>query len=344
MSTAMVLGAFLALFAFFDIIQELPDVGKGDYQFHHVLGFVLLTLPGRVYELAPIAALIGTLAALATLAKHSEITVLRAAGCSSGRFVVILAGVGCILAILTFLIGEFVAPPSERMAQQLRLRALKSVMAQEFRSGLWVRDETSFVNVQSVQSDNRLAGVRIYRFDRNYRLAAISEAAEGRFQPPDKWRLHDVVSTVFEPSGTRVERRESQEWASALTPDILGVLLISPERMSIDVLWSYIRHLSENQQRTDRFEIALWKKVVYPLAVIVMMILALPFGFAHDRMGGMAIKVFAGVMLGVLFHLLNGLFSSLGVINGWPPALSALTPSVGFLAAAVAMLWSVERR
>jgi lipopolysaccharide export system permease protein len=114
--------------------------------------------------------------------------------------------------------------------------------------------------------------------------------------------------------------------------------------MSVANLWAYARHLRDNQQNADRYEIALWKKLVYPLAVLVMMALALPFAFTHDRMGGVSVKVFLGVMLGVTFHLLNGLFSNLGVINAWNPALAAITPSLLFLAAAASMLYLVERR
>ena len=77
-STAMVLAAFLMLFAFFDLIDEIQDLGRGSYQLENIVAFVVLTLPGRAYELSPIAVLIGTVYAMTTLARHSEITVLRA--------------------------------------------------------------------------------------------------------------------------------------------------------------------------------------------------------------------------------------------------------------------------
>lgn len=342
--TALVLVAFLSLFAFFDLIHEFEDLGKQGYQLQQALLFVLLTLPGRVYELFPIAVLIGTLYALTTLARHSEITVLRASGLSTTDILVSLARVGMVFIVLTFVFGEFVAPPAERAAQQLRLRAMSSVVGQEFRSGLWVKDEGTFVNVQSVLPDTRLRGVRIYEFDPNYVLRSISEAAEGEYMPPGQWRLKNVVQTRFEGDKATIDRLAEVQWKSALNPEILSVLLVVPERMSVANLWRYIRHLSDNQQKTDRYEIALWKKLIYPLAALVMMALALPFAYRQERMGGVAIRVFSGVMLGVLFHMLNGLFSSLGIINNWPPFFSAITPSLLFLMAAAAMLWWAERR
>jgi lipopolysaccharide export system permease protein len=343
-ATALVLVAFLALFAFFDLVHELADLGKGNYQLHHAIGYVLLTLPGYVYELFPVAVLIGTLYALTLLARHSEITVLRASGLSTGRFLLALAKIGSLFVVLTFLVGEFVAPPADRAAQQLRLQALSSVVAQEFRSGLWIKDEQAFVNVRQVLPDTSLTGVRIYEFDGNHQLRSISEAETGRYLPPDRWRLTGVMRTSFEGDRTRVERIADMEWHSALTPDILTVLMVDPGRMSLVNLYLYTRHLAENQQKTQRYEIAMWKKLIYPAAALVMMALALPFGYLHDRQGNVSLKVFFGVMLGVTFHMLNGLFSSLGLINSWAPLYAAITPSALFLLAAASMMWWVERR
>jgi lipopolysaccharide export system permease protein len=141
-----------------------------------------------------------------------------------------------------------------------------------------------------------------------------------------------------------VEKEAELVWPSALTPEIIDMLMVAPERMSLVSLVNYLRHLWKNSQKTDRYEIALWKKLFYPLAALVMVALALPFGFLPHRMGGMSLQIFCGVMIGILFHMLNGLFSSLGVIRAWPPLASAAAPSILFLAAAFGILWSVERR
>ncbi len=343
-ATALVLAAFLMLFAFFDLIHEFENLGRGGYQLQHAVGFVLLTMPGRVYELFPIAVLIGTLYALTLLARHSEITVLRTSGLSTAALLKSLAQIGLVFIVLTFVFGEFLAPVAERAAQELRLKAMSSVVAQEFRSGLWVKDETSFVNVRDVLPDTKLRGVRIYEFDKEHQLHSISEAEEGEYLPPQSWRLTNVVRTVFENDTAKINRLPELVWHSALNPDILSVLLVVPERMSFVNLFLYIRHLEENQQKSQRYVIALWKKLVYPLAVLVMMALALPFAYMQDRMGAVSIKVFAGIMLGITFHMLNGLFSSLGILKSWTPFFSAITPSALFLLAAAGMIWWVERR
>lgn len=342
LATALVLFAFLGLFAFFDLIHELGDIGKGDYKLQHAALFVALTVPGHVYELMPIAALIGAVYGLAQLAAHSEVTVMRASGMSTPMAMFAIGRVGLVFVAVTFLFGEFLAPPAERAAQSMRLKALSSVIAQEFRSGLWVRDDRSFVNVQEVKADARLVGVKIYEFDENNGLKSVSFAAQGAFQPPNQWLLKDVARTVFAPAGSRIEKAPEMVWSSQLNPDILGVLLVQPDKMSITTLYQYVRHLEDNKQKTNRYDIALWKKVIYPLAVLVMMALALPFAYMQTRSGGVSFKIFAGIMLGLLFHLLNSLFAHLGAINTWPPLLSAVTPSVLFLLFAGGMLWRAD--
>jgi lipopolysaccharide export system permease protein len=342
-ATALVLAAFLSLFAFFDLIHELADLGKGDYRMPHILAFVALSLPGHIYELAPVAVLIGTLFALAQLVAHSEYTVMRVSGLSTRRATIALMQIGLVFVVITFVIGEFVSPPAEHAAQQLRVRALSTVIAQEFRSGLWVKDELSFINVREVLPDAHLKGVTIYEFDSDYRLRSIRAAESGEYVPPDRWKLANVVETRFNANGTEVAHLPESIWKSEINPGILSVLLVKPEYMSAWNLYQYTHHLAENKQKTEQYDIAMWKKVVYPFAVLVMMALALPFAYMHGRSGGVGLKVFLGVMLGVLFQLLNGLFSSLGAIRSWPPALSALLPSMLFLLGAAAMLWKVER-
>ena len=340
----LVLVAFLALFSFFDMIAEVKNIGSDSYQWHQAFLFVLLKMPGRVYELMPVAVLIGTLYSLSTLARHSEITVLRASGMSTRHLLSGLFQVALVLALITFVIGEAVIPPLERAAQQLRLKARGQVVGQDLQSGFWVRDGQTFINVKTVSPDAHLQNIFIYDYDETSRLRSVTQAADGVYQPPASWQLSDVVQTRLFGDKSEVVRLPSMSWKSALNPDILAVLIVAPEKMSLLHLVAYTQHLAENKQKTQRYDIALWKKIIYPLAALVMVALALPFGYTHNRVSGVSLKIFSGVMLGVFFHLLNGLFSNLGAINSWSPVLSALTPSALFMLAAMAMIAWVERR
>lgn len=343
-ATALVFAALLMLFAFFDLVEQIKDLGRGNYRLRHIVIHVLLSVPNHVYELFPIAALIGTLFALAQLVASSEYTVIRTSGVSLTRMTAMLGTVGIAFALLTFAFGEFIGPPAERLAQRLRSQAITGLVAQEFRSGLWIKDDKNFINVLEVLPDSTLKGVKIYEFDADYRLRSISFAKRGDYQSDRRWLLKEVVQTTFDGMKAGVKKIDQASWQSVLDPALLSVLLVKPEQMSAWSLYSYAQHLKENRQKALRYEIALWAKIMYPLAVLVMMVLALPFAYFQRRQGGVGAKIFAGIMLGLAFHFLNRLFAHLGLLNEWPPLASATAPTLIFLSVAVALMWWQERR
>lgn len=343
-ATTLVFAALLMLFAFFDLVEQLKDLGRGAYNLRLILLYVLLSVPDHVYELFPVAVLIGTLFALAQLVAGSEYTVMRTSGVSTARFAGTLAGIGLAFAALTFVFGEFIAPPAEQLAQRVRSQAITGLVAQEFRSGLWVKHDRSFINVAEVLPDATLRGVRIYEFDDAYRLRSISHARHGLYQGERRWLLREVSQTLFDEMKTTVRQIAEASWQSVLEPELINVLLVRPEQMSAWSLYSYAQHLKENRQKALRYEIALWSKLTYPLAVLVMMVLALPFAHFQSRQAGVGAKIFAGIMLGLLFHFLGRLSSHLGLLNDWPPFAAAILPTAVFLSIALTMIWWQERR
>jgi lipopolysaccharide export system permease protein len=340
----LVFAGLLMLFAFFDLIHELSDLGRGHYTVGRMFVFVALSLPAHAYELFPISALIGTLYGLSNLSLHSEITAMRAAGLSRFDLGMALSRVGAVLVVLSFLIGELVMPLSESAAQQWRLSALNSLVATQFRSGLWVKDERSFVNIEEVLPDTTLRGVRIYTFDAATRLASIRFADQGQYVGPAGWRLRNVVETRFDGDQARLLRLPEQQWRSVLTPAILSVLLVEPEQMSLWNLFTYVKHLRENRQRTTRFEIAQWSKGLYPLGILVMMWLAMPFAMHRSRQGGMGRQIMLGIGLGLTFYLTTRLFSYVGQLSDWSPLVSTLAPNLVFLAVSLGLGRWLEAR
>jgi lipopolysaccharide export system permease protein len=186
--------------------------------------------------------------------------------------------------------------------------------------------------------------VHIYAFDDKYRLQSISHAARGEYQQDNLWLLHNVVQTRFEGTRTSVNKVMELQWRSVLNPSILDVLMVVPEQMALWELYAYLQHLRENNQETVRYEIAFWQKIIYPFAVLVMMVLALPFASFQAREGGVGARIVTGIMLGLGFHLANRLFGHLGLLNAWPPLFSAVAPTLGFLVAAIWLMRKVERR
>lgn len=348
-SILMVMLGLLGMFAFFDLIQELDNLGRGNYTLNEILIFVLLSIPGHIYEVAPVAVLVGVMYSLSTLARNSELVVMRVSGLSLFDIGMILLKVGFLFTVITFFVGELITPISEKMAQRMRIKATDSVVVQDFKTGLWVKDGKSFVNVETVMPDASLLNLHIYEFDEGFRLRSISNAKSGVYEN-DRWSLTDVTQSkvsVFKDvkkNNIVTQFFTQANWSSLIRPEILNVLLVAPEKMSAWNLYSFINHLEKNKQKTTRYEVAIWAKMVYPLACMVMVILALPFGFIQQRSGGASAKIFTGVMLGVTYQILNRVFIHLGVLNDWPPLMSAISPTVIFLLAGLTMLMIVERR
>jgi lipopolysaccharide export system permease protein len=360
-AVAFVLVAFLALFAFFDLMEELPSVGRGGYALQHAFLYVVLRLPGYIYDLLPIAALIGTIYTLAQLAARSEFTIMRASSMSTATAGWILAKIGLVLVLVTFLFGEVISPATSEMAEKLKVQVQGRAIGQEFRSGLWTKDVirkdglsgepigSRFINVREVRPNGQLKKVKLYEFDRDFRLTAVITAAHADYRGNNTWRLADVSETRFSgealdnSAGVSTLKAPTRDLVSEITPDILGVVFADPDRMSAQDLAAYTRHLAENNQNTERYEIAFWKKIVYPFAVLVMMALALPFAYLHFRAGGVSLKIFIGIMIGVSFQLLNRLFSHIGLLNTWPALSTAVLPSAVFLLIAISALLWVQR-
>lgn len=364
-----VLFAFIGLFFFFDLINELNTVGHGNYKFSYAMLRVLLLTPSRFYEIIPVAALISAIYVFATLAANSEYTIFRVSGLSTGRALATLIKIAIPLVIVTYIFGEVIGPYSDQLSERIRLEALGSAVSSNFHSGVWVKDTitanaagqsvTRFVNVQKLNPDTTIEGVRIYEFDSKFRLNDVRTAQRGEFIAPDHWRLFDVSDTqfirladnTFAPGNALVPVYKStltQEkeylMRSRLTPEILSVLLVTPDHMAIYNLFSYIQHLRQNQQDTQRYMIALWHKCLYPFAIFVMLILSLPFAYLHTRSGAVSVKVFGGIMLGMSFQLSNTLFSHVGTLDTWPAPVTAAAPGLIYLVLGLLALRWVERR
>jgi lipopolysaccharide export system permease protein len=361
---AFTLLAFLSLFAFFDLMFELGSVGRGPYQIEHALIYVTLGLPAYAYELMPIVALIGTIFVMAQLAARSEFTVMRASSLSVFDALRLLMRIALVLVVITFVLGEAVSPRCNEFREQFKRRIQGKLFSAEFRSGLWAKDlihdpgsgqviGSRFLNANKIESDGSIRDISLFEFDSKMHLVYRVSAKRAVFQWDETWLLSDVDEQRFsvEPIGKDqrqpdvISRRNlpSKQIRSEITPDILSVMLADPKRMSALDLAQYSNHLKKNQQRSEKYDIALWTKLLYPITPLVMMVLALPFAYMQARSGGLSLKVFVGIMIGMGFHLTNSLFSHIGLLNTWPPFATAALPSLLFLVAAIAALRWVER-
>lgn len=368
-SIALVAMGFLALFFFFDLVDELQFLGKSNglpaalptasdiYQVRHALLYVALLVPNHLYELLPISVLIGTIFVMARLAQSSEYTILRTSGLGPWRALKLLLSLGAFFVALSFAIGDYVAPLSERTAQLLKARYQGTLTVGQ--TGAWLKEKQAHnnyvVNVKKLSPKSELLGVQIFEFDNKGLVVSTMQAEEAAFGQDDSWALKKVSRTDFSvstaagvSSQTAAVSRSTLDnfrWPTEITEEMVSVALLKPERMATVDLFNYIRHLDANNQTAQRYEIEFWKKVFYPLSCLVMVILALPFAYLHFRSGGIATYVFAGVMIGISFFLLNNVFGYIGNLQNWQPWLAAATPGLLYMAISLgAFGWLVLRR
>lgn len=356
-SVAFVALAFLSLFYFIDFVDELDGLGSRGRSAWTAVQAAAFELPGHLYELLPIAVLIGTIYSLARMAQASEFTILRTGGLGPGRALTLLTGLGLIFAALTFAVGEYLAPAAERQAVLLKARSSGGI--QLGGAGAWLKESRSTpegersysINVGGTAAGGQLARISIFEFDADGRLVQRIEAPEGQVNAQGQWTLEQARVTVWPPARSasdapvQLQLQPSLAWQSTLTASVVAAAVLPLGTMSTAELWRYSQHLGSQEQANERYLILFWKKALYPLACLVMVALALPFAYLHARAGSVSFKVFGGIMLGIGFVLLNNLAGHLGLLRGWTPWVAAATPSGLFLLMSLgAFAWLVRYR
>lgn len=365
LSTTFVLVALVALIAFFDLVSQARDIGNR-YSISMALFLTMLKLPSRLYEVMPIAVLLGAVYTMSRLASNSEFTIMRVSGLSPLRLASMMTVPALVLIAATYVLGEWITPAADMMRNDMdNILFDRKLSARGYASGVWVKDnvqngEASQAAVRFVNVHNLIAGEhsrtgawRVFEFDREGDLIRVLHAPEANYIAGRGWHLKDAkvetLPKITDDETPVVEKSTSRSGVdlvlpSEMRPDILGVLTIKPERMGISDLWQYIAHLKETHQTTDRYRVAFWLKVFYPLAIFVMLAVAMPFAYLNARSGGVSIKIFGGLMFGISFYALNNIFSFLGILNTWPPMLVAVVPTFVMLVCASCALWFLERR
>src|SRR5260363_376747 len=310
--------AFAGLFLSFDLINELNRIGQSHYRWVYAAARMALLAPMRVYEMMPIAALMGAIYVFATTAAHAEYVIWRASGLSARRAYWTLAKIGLPLAAIAGLTGEAAMPYATRISERMGFKALNVSISSRLQSGVWVKDTL----------DNDGAGRPVKRFIHIGELmpdVSIHNMRTSELTRRRTWTEQRLLTPLY--SAQRMAMPEYR-MRSQLTPKILAALMVAPDQMSVLNLFEYIHHLKQNRQDAQRYQIALWQKIFYPCSVWVMLALALPFAYLHTRGGGVGVKALGGLMLGISFLLLNTLFAHIGALSIWPAPLTAAMPSL----------------
>jgi lipopolysaccharide export system permease protein len=338
----VVMAVLITLGALFLFSGQQDDIGVGTYTAVDAFWFVVLNVPQQIYELMPIGVLIGALVGLGSLARGSELTVMRAAGISVWRVAGSVGMAGLLLIVIAVACGEFLAPPLQAMAKQQKLLSKFSTITFAGRAGPWVRDGNLLINVSQQSGTGEFAGMLIFELGDDHKLTSVASASTARVQADGSWQLSHYASTKFGGERVESELQDRREFQSTVGGDFLALTVSQPRQLETHVLWGLIRHLKENSLDASEQEFAFWSRIARTSAILFAALLAVPFVFGSLRAAGAGARTLLGVLIGVAFFFVQRMLESGAVVFDASPLVLAWFPTA--LLAAVALILIARTR
>lgn len=341
-SIAVTLAVLVGISSLFKFIDQLSHIGKGEFNFVTAAIYCIYLIPQDIELFFPMAAMIGGLIGLGSLAQSSELVVMQAIGMSKTNIVsaVLKSSVTIILLMMVF--SEWGVPQATKAAKELKTQAISSGQLYSGEQGIWAKDGPAFINIQEVTEEGKLYGISVFEFDQQQRLKTQITASTGSFSK-DNWLLQDVKVKNWQTRNIITEEFDSRPWPTSLTPDKLGVVLVKPEKMPISELIDYLSFLKQNEQNAARYQLALWRKIFQPFNVAVMLLLALSFIFGPLRSVTMGARIILGILTGFSFFLFDRIFGSVSLVYEIPAIFGAFAPTLVFSLIAMRLLTKKQK-
>jgi lipopolysaccharide export system permease protein len=338
-ASLLILLILTSLRSLFSLLDEMGDIGTGSYQLSDALLFIGLMIPERLLEFFPMSVLIGALFAMGSLAQHSELTVMRAAGMTTWRIAGSTIKASAVLMLCVILVSEWLAPVTTKSASQLRTVAISSGELSLSQSGLWAKQGNRIIQILSIVNDSELKGVTIFQLSEAGAVQKIVQAKTAN-QVQGMWQLAEVTEIEFLSQQIITQNFDSKTWDMPLNSNQIESLTIPADSLNLLGLIDYIEYLKSNRLSSAEYELAAWKKIFQPFAIVVMMFLAVSFVFGPMRSVTMGARILTGIILGFGFHLANQSFGPVSLVYNFPPVLGALLPLILF----AGMAWWLMRR
>jgi len=332
-TTFLTLAVFVSVSGIIKFVEQMRAVGRGNYDLAHAALYVLYAVPRDIEVFFPMSALIGGLIGIGMLASNSELVVMQAAGLSRLDIIKSVMKTAILLIIVSMAVGEWLAPTGEATAREIRAQAISGGSLISSKNGVWAKDGDYFVNIGEVLEQGQLKKVQIYRFNEQLKLDSWLSADSAIYQD-NVWLLSKVVNTQLSKEKITTTNIEQQKWKSSLTPEKLGVVTVTPESLSVRGLIDYLDYLEANEQDPSRYQLAFWRKLMQPITVAVMLLVALSFIFGPLRSVSMGARIMMGVVTGILFFVCNEVLGSLSLVYQFPPLIGAISPSILFVSVA----------
>ncbi len=332
----------LTLFNLFTFTDELKHLGEGNYRLKEILYYVLLTSPGVFYELLPASALLGSLFVLGSMGNNRELIAMRAAGLSVFGIIKAVMLAGCVLVMIALIVGEFIAPTAQRMAHISRVSAQNTQINVSAEYGLWLREGKKFINIKQVVGDGSLADLVIYEFDDDLHIHKAIHVDQAIYLGNQEWQMNNIVASEISIQQMTSSYEETQIWKSSIAPNLLKIVAILPNNLSMYDLAGYVKFLKKNNQKSHLYEAAFWGRIVNPLVTFIMLLLATPFVIGIKRGVSVGERMMLGVLIGMGFNIIDKTVGHLGLIYGLSPPLMAFAPSIAVLLIALFYLKRIQ--
>jgi len=329
----------LTLFNLFTLSDELKHLGDGNYGLTEIMTYVALTSPRVTYELIPSAALLGSLFVIGAMANNREIVAMRAAGLSIFWVIKSVMLAGGILVVFALFIGEFVAPEAERTAQMIKTTAKNREVIMGSRYGIWLREGNKFINIRKIVEKGKLADIYIYEVDEQGHLVFANHVEQATFLGENQWRMDGIVQTkISEHKIVSNKKQQQEQWQTSIDPDLLDVVVVKAENMSLYDLYMYAHFLKDNNQKSQSFELAFWSRLVNPFITFVMLMVSIPFVVSIKRGAGTGGRMMIGIVIAMLFNIFDKIAGHVGLVYGFNPMIMAILPSLIVFSCAVYMV------
>lgn len=319
----MTLLVFMSLDFIFSLINQLDSL-EGNYTATEAFIYLLLTLPRRIYTFMPFACLIGCMAGLGILASSSELVIVRAAGVSTKRIVWMALRPALVFIFLALIVGEYVSPYTEQLASNRKAIATGKSVKQSHQQ-TWNREANEFMHFNAVLPNGIIYGVSRYTFNDQRKLIAASHTQQAIYQG-GFWQEEGIAITHIEENTTRVENLSSRRWDTDLTPELLNILVLDAKDLSIRNLHYYINYLKSQNIESDDYSLSFWQKLLAPFATASLVLIAISFIFGPLRSVTTGQRIFIGVILGVVFEIVQRLLGPSSLVFGFSPLFAVLLP------------------
>lgn len=338
-TTSLCLATLVGLSAIIKFVEQLRSVGEGAFTIVSAMKFVLLSMPRDIEIFFPMAVLLGALIGLGMLASSTELVVMQAAGFSKLDIGLSVLKTAMPLMLIILALGQWGAPEAQKAAREMRAVAKSGGSVISVRRGVWAKDGNDFIYIARTEQKDVMSGINIWKFNDNRALESQLFAVKGKHIDGNRWVLEGVTITHFDgPVRIRESKQEHLVWESTLTPEKLSIVMLKPEELSLTGVYNYVDYLNASGQDASRYELALWRKLLQPLSVGVMMLLALSFVFGPLRSVTMGERVLSGVVFGFAFYLSNEVFGPMALVYQLPPFVGAIAPSLVFVGVTLYLL------